>query len=193
MSDFEDKLANAIGAFKMQLDARPNVPSIERRQSGIITRESSFGSQLPDIRPQPSIEKRTPAYSITVSDFPTDPISGYFGCDFNGTLPLTQVVKTPNPDGAVSFIYKSEIKSAPSTTNPGLSAFYFYEAEIQTPTQSAEAGAPWSLFLIAELSVNPPDQTQIQAELCNIGVPKGDVGPGPDTTILLSLDWNISA
>ena len=46
MSDFEDELANDLYAFKMLLDARPNLPAKQIRQPWGSTRESSFDSQL---------------------------------------------------------------------------------------------------------------------------------------------------
>lgn len=193
MSDFEDKLANAIGAFKMQLDARPNVPSIERRQSGVITRESSFGSQLPDIRPQPSIEKRTPTYSITFSDYPTTGEFSFGDTDPNGTLPLTSLVKTPNADGSSRYSYRSDVKSSTSTTNPRFVLYYRYVASINIPVAPSNLSGPWDMNVAYTLSPPPPDPNNSLSEVSNasLGVP---ISPGPEAgTFLLFLDWNISA
>lgn len=183
MSELTSRLTQRVMEFQRMLDTGPNTPPTERKSFNIITRESAFPSSLRPPTRNDAPQVRRPVYSITVSEFPID----FFGADFNGTLPLIKVITRNDPGGQLTFIYQSERKSVPSTLNPGLVFTYFYEAEISVPVQSADKDAPWSLFCAVDGS------TVIQTEFCNIGVPKGDVGPGPDTTILLTQAWNISA
>lgn len=184
MSELTSRLTQRVMEFQRMLDAGENRQPTERKSFNIITRESAFSSSLRPPTRNDAPQVRRPVYSITVSDFPID----FFEADFNGTLPLINVI-TRNDPGGLTFIYQSERKSAKSTDpgNPGLVFTYFYEAEISVPVQSVDKDAPWSLFCAVD------DNTIIQTEFCNIGVPKGDVGPGPDTTILLTQAWNISA
>jgi len=94
MSNIDDELANAIGAFKMQLDARPNKPSRETGFYGVVVRESSFGSQLP----------LAPAAAQKPVDSTPQP-----ACGVNGYGPMNIVLTVegvPNiPDGAYLFLW----------------------------------------------------------------------------------------
>lgn len=89
MSDFAEELSNALGAFKMELDARPNRLTRERRSHGTITRESLFSSQLPE------------------PDRPNDaPQPPQLPCDNYGSGPLTVTFSgvTQNDDPTPSAI-----------------------------------------------------------------------------------------
>lgn len=86
--DTRDRLAAQIAGFKMQLDAQDQALLRQKKETGIIVRESVFGSQLRDL---PKRDDSPPAKAnqrmvLVIKDVVDDE-----GGDPNGVFPLFQV------------------------------------------------------------------------------------------------------